>query len=236
MTGLPRDAMKEFFQQTGSADAALTRERSGLAALLPNGCIVDDALFTPCGYSANALLGEGFVSIHVTPEDHCSFLSFETSVGADADVDAFIARVAETFRPARLTAVLSNSAGDADAAFFAAPSVRARPLALVEANTLLSGRHTRVRKASFAAADAPAPCCAQRADPKVAPVAVSGMASAMPMCAPKRLGPTLEMVGGQFGMRDLRGISLAEGMRALLAAHGGKDDPVYAVDLGRSVL
>jgi hypothetical protein len=37
-------------------------------------------------------------------------------------------------------------------------------------------------------------------------------------------------------MRDLRGISLAEGMRALLAAHGGKDDPVYAVDLGRSVL
>jgi hypothetical protein len=37
------------------------------------------------------------VSIHVTPEDHCSFLSFETSVGADADVDAFVARVAETF-------------------------------------------------------------------------------------------------------------------------------------------
>lgn len=150
MTGLPPHTTREFFHATGSADAALTRERSGLAALL-KGCIVDEALFTPCGYSANGLLGEAFVCIHVTPEDHCSFVSFETSIDVGVEVGALIARVAETLGPAQLTAVLSNHAGDADAAFSTVPGVCARPLALVEVNKLISGLHTRVHTAVFAA-------------------------------------------------------------------------------------
>lgn len=103
--------------------------RLGLDGLFPSDRTKLDAYaFTPCGYSANALIrgsdtsGEGYYTIHVTPEAGWSYASFECNVpltmsasgagNSSRDVDAMpdlqtlIARVVRVFRPQRLTLTL----------------------------------------------------------------------------------------------------------------------------------
>jgi len=54
-------------------------EQSGLKAIFPQ-AQMDHYVFNPCGYSSNALLGEHYYSVHVTPEDICSYASFECNL------------------------------------------------------------------------------------------------------------------------------------------------------------
>lgn len=67
----------------GDADAhALGQQlsdRLGITALMPE-ATMDAFLFTPCGYSANAVLGDRYATIHVTPEEAYSYASFECNL------------------------------------------------------------------------------------------------------------------------------------------------------------
>jgi len=54
-------------------------EQSGLKDVFPQ-AQMDHYVFNPCGYSSNALLGEHYYSVHVTPEDICSYASFECNL------------------------------------------------------------------------------------------------------------------------------------------------------------
>jgi len=54
-------------------------EQTGLKAIFPQ-AQMDHYVFNPCGYSSNALLGEHYYSVHVTPEDICSYASFECNL------------------------------------------------------------------------------------------------------------------------------------------------------------
>jgi S-adenosylmethionine decarboxylase len=74
---------------------------AGIDRLLP-GSHIDSFLFEPCGYSCNGFLGDAFFTIHITPEAHCSFVSFETNVKL-ANYDELTARVLQTFNPGRFT-------------------------------------------------------------------------------------------------------------------------------------
>jgi S-adenosylmethionine decarboxylase len=38
----------------------------------------DDYVFTPCGYSLNAYKDSGYITIHVTPQSNCSYVSIES--------------------------------------------------------------------------------------------------------------------------------------------------------------
>lgn len=49
--------------------------------MFPN-AVIDDFLFEPCGYSMNALQEAGLMTIHVTPEAHCSYASVRSSARA----------------------------------------------------------------------------------------------------------------------------------------------------------
>lgn len=110
----------------------LTRSHSqacGLSALFPaSSTTLDSYAFTPCGYSANALVhspvdaSEGYWTVHVTPEATHSYASFESNialpstaspVGGFPDLRTLIRNVVEIFEPGRLTLTLFLSSEEA---------------------------------------------------------------------------------------------------------------------------
>ncbi|BGP35712.1 spermidine resistance protein [Rhodotorula toruloides] len=114
----------------------------GLTALLP-GATIDSFLFAPCGFSQNAVRGDRYATVHVTPEEAYSYASFECNFdfgGLASSVDAkdqdegvagldtiegvrrtteslqeLVERVLEIFEPAKMTITLFVSDEDDDA-------------------------------------------------------------------------------------------------------------------------
>ncbi|KAI9096188.1 S-adenosylmethionine decarboxylase [Phlyctochytrium arcticum] len=131
MTNLDPDTMKTFWRTAQEAAAAqelktatgndtIAAQKAGQRVYYETGISniypkaqVDDFLFDPCGYSLNGLLGPYYFTIHVTPEDICSYASFETSIpvkrffphsrpGSEKEFDTFedvIQRVVACFKP-----------------------------------------------------------------------------------------------------------------------------------------
>ncbi|XP_050347586.1 S-adenosylmethionine decarboxylase proenzyme [Nymphalis io] len=91
-------AVMDIFTRAASANAAEATRASGIDKLIP-GMVIDDYLFDPCGYSMNGVAKDGcYMTIHITPEPQCSYVSFESNVSA-ASYDALLARVLAAFRP-----------------------------------------------------------------------------------------------------------------------------------------
>lgn len=59
-------------------DTSVIREFLKLETLFPE-YEIDDFAFSPQGYSANAIKGEFYFTIHITPEEFNSYVSFETN-------------------------------------------------------------------------------------------------------------------------------------------------------------
>lgn len=115
--------------------AALS-DRLGLSALLPRATI-DSFLFTPCGFSSNAVQGDRYATIHVTPEVDFSYASYETNLsfvessgsigevtvgghevnvaaGEPRNVQELVEKVLQVFKPAKFSITLFISMDDAD--------------------------------------------------------------------------------------------------------------------------
>ena len=71
---------------------------AGLDLLLP-GFEIDEHAFSPAGYSLNAVKGGEYYTIHVTPEEIGSYVSFETNHDFRRDPTELISRVVGWFRP-----------------------------------------------------------------------------------------------------------------------------------------
>ncbi|KAK2467781.1 hypothetical protein APHAL10511_000076 [Amanita phalloides] len=123
-----------------STCAQLMSDRIGISNIFPpHSTTLDAYAFTPCGYSANALIrwgdlpsaaslpdsfekrsGEGYYTIHVTPEPGWSYASFECNVplptscspSHSLDLASLVNRVVSIFRPARLTVTFFISRRD----------------------------------------------------------------------------------------------------------------------------
>lgn len=79
------DAIEEDHGPTdrGHVYGAQVTQTCGLRDLYPH-TRIDSFAFTPCGYSANgvAKTSNSYFTVHVTPEPHCSYASFETNIPA----------------------------------------------------------------------------------------------------------------------------------------------------------
>ncbi|CAH0400733.1 unnamed protein product [Chilo suppressalis] len=93
-------AVMDIFTRAASTDATQATKASGIDKIIP-GMVIDDFLFDPCGYSMNGVAKDGcYMTIHITPEPACSYVSFESNVPA-RNYDDVIARVLAAFRPAK---------------------------------------------------------------------------------------------------------------------------------------
>ncbi|KAJ2614243.1 spermidine resistance protein [Coemansia sp. RSA 1365] len=93
MTGLDPECMRAMYlggasSVEGSDGGKAVEKMTGISEIYPDSTS-DSYLFTPCGFSLNGLQGDGYYTIHVTPEPHCSYASFETNVtdGRAADLN-----------------------------------------------------------------------------------------------------------------------------------------------------
>lgn len=95
MHGLPESLAAQFSAHNGRPEIA------GQLAVDPalSEFDVDDYMFEPAGYSLNALRGDRYYTIHVTPESEGSYVSFETNVNHRADTGSLVRRVIDLFRP-----------------------------------------------------------------------------------------------------------------------------------------
>lgn len=95
----------------GGPDAATPEavdRRTGLDGLYARPMRRDGYLFEPCGYSLNAVAGNDYFTVHVTPQSAGSYVSFETNI-FEPDFSDTIRRVVEMFRPGRFSVVLTTS-------------------------------------------------------------------------------------------------------------------------------
>eukprot|EP01138_Halocafeteria_seosinensis_P013576 gb/GECG01013865.1/.p1 GENE.gb/GECG01013865.1/~~gb/GECG01013865.1/.p1 ORF type:complete len:395 (+),score=38.23 gb/GECG01013865.1/:1-1185(+) len=86
------------------SDGKTASRLSGIDQLLP-GSNIQEWLFEPCGYSMNGVLFGAYWTIHVTPESHCSYASFECNIKTKS-YGALINSVLRIFRPRRFTMTL----------------------------------------------------------------------------------------------------------------------------------
>lgn len=108
MHDLDREAMNKFYKSSSSNADEVTRV-TGISEFLP-GALIDAALFDPCGYSANGLLDNSYFSIHVTPQEECSYASFETNIKVSCYKE-LISKVLKTFKPGRFLMTLFANEG-----------------------------------------------------------------------------------------------------------------------------
>ncbi|KAI5474427.1 S-adenosylmethionine decarboxylase [Pseudohyphozyma bogoriensis] len=98
-------------------------ETLGITSLFPTGTSLDSFLFSPCGYSANAVREDRYATIHVTPEVEYSYASFETNlsyppakgdVHSPQSVQELVQRVLNVFKPAKMSITLFVSTEEDD--------------------------------------------------------------------------------------------------------------------------
>lgn len=110
MTGLPRENMAPFMGGKSSRikDAGAPLALSSGISEFVEGTEIDEFAFDPSGYSCNGLLDATYLTVHITPQPHCSFVSFETNEVCD-DYSLLVSRVLATFCPLSCTLALFSN-------------------------------------------------------------------------------------------------------------------------------
>ncbi|KAH3765739.1 S-adenosylmethionine decarboxylase [Pelomyxa schiedti] len=110
MHDLDPEVMKVFQDNSGGSSQEATNV-SGIQSIFPS-MNIDGFLFEPCGYSMNGLANNVYSTIHITPEAHCSYVSYEAFFAPPfciAEVGRVASKVLSTFKPASFTCTVISS-------------------------------------------------------------------------------------------------------------------------------
>lgn len=90
----------EIGKKLGEPHLSIQTIRSLLAldTLLP-GFQLDDFIFEPCGYSINAIRGSQYATIHITPQQCSSYVSFETNLDLEGTHAPIVAELLNRLKP-----------------------------------------------------------------------------------------------------------------------------------------
>eukprot|EP01125_Pyxidicula_operculata_P001280 TRINITY_DN11182_c0_g1_i1.p1 TRINITY_DN11182_c0_g1~~TRINITY_DN11182_c0_g1_i1.p1 ORF type:complete len:737 (+),score=124.00 TRINITY_DN11182_c0_g1_i1:109-2319(+) len=109
MTGrMDEKALRQFWRDENK-DVPLLAEKTGFASLTP-GADIDEFAFTPCGYSYNGLKDDGYVTVHITPEQPLCYISFETNI-TGLNYEHLLKELISTYKPAHFTVLILNNGG-----------------------------------------------------------------------------------------------------------------------------
>lgn len=95
------DPDEEYSEEEATLLARHVTRASGIEKLMP-GAEIDAFLFEPCGYSLNGLEGDAYYTIHITPEEECSYASFETNLQSRS-YTSLVCDLISTFKPGRFS-------------------------------------------------------------------------------------------------------------------------------------
>lgn len=105
MHGIAPEVQEHFLNCKGCKIDEL-RKKTGLDEIV-NGQI-DDFVFDPMGYSLNAIDGNRYFTIHITPESNGSYISFETNAFNKETQVEWAKKVLKVFKPMSFDLVLFN--------------------------------------------------------------------------------------------------------------------------------
>ena len=105
------------YTQSGGRTADDIIQLTEIDRLYPD-MTIDSFLFEPFGYSLNAICGNAYFTVHVTPQSSGSYASFETNQ-VNSDYLGLVNRVLNIFKPAKFTFVLTSSVTDQRLSFAA---------------------------------------------------------------------------------------------------------------------
>lgn len=119
MTGLDEKSMKRYFYKRENEKVQEAGHESGIYKLLEGlgdeddykNIKYDEFIFDPFGYSMNALLGKNYYTIHVTPQDVCSYASFETNLNQHTYTE-LTTRLLNIFKPTQFMIVIVDTPAD----------------------------------------------------------------------------------------------------------------------------
>ncbi len=70
---------------------------------------IDDFLFQPFGFSLNGIKKDKYITIHITPEDSTSYVSFETNLDIEKEDPKLLDRILDMFSPEAFDVINFNS-------------------------------------------------------------------------------------------------------------------------------
>ena len=97
MHSIDRRVAERFIGARSHGQAGISADL-GLEAVLP-GFATSEHVFEPAGYSLNAIRESEYYTIHVTPENAGSYVSFETNYDFRGRLTNLVATLIELFRP-----------------------------------------------------------------------------------------------------------------------------------------